>query len=101
MAAYRIIQESLTNAIRHAGPADRRGVAGLRRGRAAGGGRGYRPGRPVAAAARETAGPGTGLIGMRGTGRPVGGTLEAGPGPDGGFRVAARSPGRGPRRPAS
>ena len=45
VAAYRIIQESLTNAIRHAGPAAATVWPGLRRGRAAGGGRGHRPGR--------------------------------------------------------
>jgi signal transduction histidine kinase len=38
------------------------------------------------------AGTGHGLIGMRERVAAFGGDLEAGPGPDGGFRVAARLP---------
>ena len=88
LAAYRIIQESLTNAIRHAGPAS--ATVGLGYDEA-----GLRvevadTGRGLMAAARPV--PGHGLIGMRERAASVGGTLEAGPGPDGGFRVAARFP---------
>lgn len=44
------------------------------------------------AAPLETAGTGHGLVGMRERVRLVGGSLEVGPLPDGGFRVAARLP---------
>ncbi|MGH3397303.1 MAG: sensor histidine kinase, partial [Streptosporangiaceae bacterium] len=88
VAAYRIIRESLTNAIRHAGPAAATvwlayDEAGLRVEVAD-------TGRGVAAAAGTP--PGHGLIGMRERAAAAGGTLETGPGPDGGFRVAARFP---------
>jgi signal transduction histidine kinase len=89
LAAYRIVQESLTNVIRHAGPA----TAAVRLG--------YRDrelavevtdtGRGPQVAAQD-AGPGHGLAGMRERAASVGGTVEAGPGPRGGFRVAARLP---------
>ena len=89
MAAYRIIQESLTNAIRHAGPAratvwldyDQEGL----RVEVADTGRG------VTAASTGT-GSGHGLIGMRERAAAVGGTLQTGAGPDGGFLVTARLP---------
>jgi signal transduction histidine kinase len=92
LAAYRIVQESLTNVLRHAGPAtatvrvayqpdavdleivdDGRGVDGS--------GQGSVPGRG-----------GHGIIGMRERAAALGGTLEAGPRPGGGFRVAAHLP---------
>jgi signal transduction histidine kinase len=88
LAAYRIIQESLTNAIRHAGPATatvslgyqtnelRIDVTDTGRGQAVTAGNG----------------DGHGLAGMRERAAAVGGTVEAGPGPAGGFRVAARLP---------
>ncbi|HZD69864.1 MAG TPA: sensor histidine kinase [Actinomycetes bacterium] len=88
LAAYRIVQESLTNALRHAGPAT--------------------------ATVRVTYGPDTvdleitddghgrgpradghgghGLAGMRERAAAVGGTLEAGARQGGGFRVHARLP---------
>jgi signal transduction histidine kinase len=91
LSAYRIVQEALTNVVKHAGPARAQVVVGyhdrdvtveiLDDGRGAatstGGGR---------------AGTGHGLIGMRERVAAFGGDLEAGPGPDGGFRVAARLP---------
>jgi signal transduction histidine kinase len=88
LAAYRIIQESLTNTIRHAGPATASVCLGYQddellievtdTGR----------GQPAIAGN----GGGHGLEGMRERAATVGGTVEAGPGPAGGFRVAARLP---------
>lgn len=88
-AAYRIVQESLTNAVRHAGPAPRVRVRVETQGGAlhvtvtdnggAPGGKG------------ASAEPGHGIVGMRERARSVGGTLEAGPYDDG-FRVAAVLP---------
>ena len=93
MAAYRIIQESLTNAIRHAGPGHHHvcldyDAAGLRV-EVADTGRGRPPGR---GAGRTR---GHGLIGMRERAAALGGTLEAGPGP-----AAASPSGPGSRRTA-
>jgi signal transduction histidine kinase len=87
LAAYRIVQEALTNVLRHAGPAtatvrltygedhfavqvedDGHGAAGWP---------------PVG---------GTGLLGMRERVAALGGRLEAGPRPAGGFRVLATLP---------
>jgi signal transduction histidine kinase len=95
LAAYRIIQESLTNTIRHAGPA----TAAVALGYASDElhidvtdtGRGQPDtGRDQAVIAGN--GDGHGLAGMRERAAAVGGTVEAGPGPAGGFRVAARLP---------
>jgi len=89
LAAYRIIQESLTNAIRHAGPAT--AAVSLSYGddelrvEVTDTGRG--PGDPGA-----SHNGGHGLAGMRERAATVGGTLDTGPGPAGGFRVAARLP---------
>ncbi len=85
LAAYRITQEALTNAVRHAG-AQRADVhVGLEPGVLAvevvDDGRGGEP----------TPG-GHGLVGMYERAAVYGGTVEAGPGPDGGFRVLARLP---------
>ncbi len=89
LAAYRIVQESLTNAIRHAGPAtaavsltyhhDELRIDVTDTGR----------GQPPAAAGKSA---GHGLAGMRERAAAVGGTVETGPGPVGGYRVAARLP---------
>ncbi len=90
LAAYRILQEALTNAARHAGPAQLRvtltwsgetlaiDVSDDGRGPVAG--RGSSPG------------GGFGLIGLRERATSVGGGFDAGPGPDGGFRVRATLP---------
>jgi signal transduction histidine kinase len=89
LAAYRIVQESLTNAIRHAGPATAAVSLGYAhdelRIEVTDTGRG--PGAPGV-----SANGGHGLAGMRERAATVGGTLETGPGPAGGFRVAARLP---------
>ncbi|WP_019630072.1 sensor histidine kinase [Actinomadura atramentaria] len=86
VSAYRIVQEAVTNVVRHAGVASCRvtvsyGPAALSveveddgRGAARGGPGGY------------------GLTGMRERAGLLGGTLAAGPRPGGGFRVAARLP---------
>jgi signal transduction histidine kinase len=93
LAAYRIVQESLTNTIRHAGPATAAVSLGYHhdelRVEVTDTGRGQ-----ATAAGQATAG-GHGLAGMRERAASVGGTIETGPGPAGGFRVAARLPLRG------
>lgn len=93
LSAYRIVQEALANVVRHApgartrvsvssdgahltvlvvnGPPEQTGS----------------PREPL-----ETTGTGHGLVGMRERVRLTGGTLDTGPLPDGGFRVAARLP---------
>jgi YD repeat-containing protein len=95
LAAYRIVQESLTNAIRHAGPATATvslsyDDAGLRievadTGRGSG-----------ASHAAGSEGSGHGLIGMRERAASVGGVVQAGPAAEGGYRVTARLPLDGP-----
>jgi signal transduction histidine kinase len=86
LAAYRIVQESLTNAIRHAGPATAAVTLAYTEGEflveVTDTGLGQ---------AAETS-EGLGLAGMRERASSVGGSLAAGPGPDGGYRVAARMP---------
>jgi signal transduction histidine kinase len=89
LAAYRIVQESLTNAARHAGPA---AVVTVR----------LTYGRndlgievtndEPAQAARCHARAGTGIPGMRERALALGGHLAAGPRPGGGFQVRARLP---------
>jgi signal transduction histidine kinase len=89
-AAYRIVQESLTNALRHAGPAtasvrldradDELVVEVVDTGRGGGG------------AVGGGTGDGLGITGMRARAEALGGALDAGPGPDGGFVVRARLP---------
>ncbi|MFD7258665.1 sensor histidine kinase [Streptomyces sp. NPDC059874] len=90
LSAYRIVQEALANVVRHAPGAKTRVsvsvdedevlvlvVNGPARG---------------AVVALESSGTGHGLVGMRERVRLTGGTLDTGPLPDGGFRVAARLP---------
>lgn len=87
-AAYRIVQESLTNVLRHAGVAS--ATVLIDRGENAlvvevrDHGRG--------AAAGSGASSGTGIAGMRQRATAVGGTLEAGPAPGRGFLVRAVLP---------
>jgi signal transduction histidine kinase len=103
MSAFRIIQESLTNVVRHAGGGARCAVTvaydeeTLTIEVADDGGT-ARP-RPPAGAPPEVTpsypyftGPGHGLIGMRERVQLCGGTLNAGPLATGGFRVWARLP---------
>jgi signal transduction histidine kinase len=110
MVVYRILQEALANASRHA-PGSRIEAAlrygdpvqvTIRSGPAAGasavGGRsGQDENGPGRAAVRgpgtdEATHQGTGIIGMADRARSVGGTLDAHPLPDGGFLVRARLP---------
>jgi signal transduction histidine kinase len=87
LAAYRIVQEALTNVVRHAGPATAQVTVGYAPDRVAvevvDDGRGGDPGRDHG---------GHGIAGMRERAALYGGSLEAGPRPGGGFRVAASLP---------
>ncbi|MEU5612265.1 sensor histidine kinase [Streptomyces sparsogenes] len=91
LAAFRIVQEALTNVVRHSGSRTARVL--LR----------YAPGAlelrvdddgPATADGlpRGMTGGGNGLVGMRERAAALGGTVAAGPRPDGGFRVHARLP---------
>jgi signal transduction histidine kinase len=84
---YRIVQEALTNVLKHAGPGAR---AEVRLGADAG---------EVVIEVRDDGhgtgtlpGSGHGLVGMRERALLLGGSLDAGRHPDGGFRVLARLP---------
>jgi signal transduction histidine kinase len=86
--AFRIIQEALTNVMRHAGRASSRVQVTyvgreltLRIDNEAAGER-----------SRDGAGQGQGIMGMQERATALGGVVEAGPRPDGGFRVVARLP---------
>jgi signal transduction histidine kinase len=108
LAAYRIVQEALANAARHApgGPVlvSLRGTSeelsveignGPARPTTAPGDGPGTPGKATGDPSRiasAAGGPGHGLIGMRERSTLLGGTLEAGPEPSGGYRVAARLP---------
>ena len=87
-AAYRIVQEALTNVTRHAGPATAMvRVCYAEQDLAVqvdDDGTGPPPGPP--------AGNGRGIIGMRERAAALGGELQAGARPGGGFRVQARLP---------
>ncbi len=90
LSAYRIVQEALTNVLRHGG-AKAEVTIGYPRGAVeieiCDDGR-----RPAPSAVPDTRGSGHGLIGMRERVAVYGGTLTAGPRPGGGFRVAATLP---------
>lgn len=90
-AAYRIVQEALTNVSRHAGSAC--ATVQLR----------YGPGELTVQVDNDgdvpsapSAGQGLGLIGMRERVAALGGRLHAGPQEDGGFRVRAELPVQAP-----
>ncbi|WP_214413205.1 sensor histidine kinase [Sphaerisporangium fuscum] len=84
-AVYRLVRESLTNVLRHAGPATARV-------------RVEREGDGLVVEVSDTGRGGTsapegrGLGGMRALATEAGGTFRAGPGDGGGFRVTARLP---------
>lgn len=86
-AAYRILQESITNVVRHAGPARVTVSIACRDGRLAIRVTDDGPGPPAAGD-----GTGSGITGMRERCLLLGGELSAGPGPEGGFQVRARLP---------
>ncbi len=90
LAGYRIVQESLTNALKHAGPARakvtvryRRGILELEV---------LDEGRAIANGSQAREAGAHGLIGMRERVELYGGSLHAGPRPQGGFVVCARLP---------
>ncbi|MEV3991021.1 sensor histidine kinase [Streptomyces sp. NPDC049837] len=90
LSAYRIVQEALANVVRHAPGAPTRVSVTSADGRLTVlvvNGPSESAGSPL-----ETSGTGHGLVGMRERVRLTGGTLDTGPLPDGGFRVAARLP---------
>lgn len=97
LTAYRIIQESLTNALRHAGAGTRVEVTVD-----------YQPGtlhlrirdHGGASSGHDSPDPGHGLIGMRERAALLGGQFEAVPAPGGGFLVLATLP-VGKSRPAN
>jgi signal transduction histidine kinase len=90
---YRIVQEALTNVLKHAGavPADVRihRTAGALEVEVCDDGP---AGGPPASAGATGLGGGRGLVGVRERVALLGGSVEAGPRPDGGFRVWARLP---------
>lgn len=86
LSAYRIVQEALTNALKHAGPATARVVIRYRK-------------NDVELEIADTGlglgasdGDGHGLVGMRERVTLYGGKIETGPRDDGGFAVRARLP---------
>jgi signal transduction histidine kinase len=106
LAAYRVVQESLTNVVRHAGASraevtvthhDGRvevEVTDNGRGAAVGNGAESASGRRVTDSDRQSRSgrSGQGIPGMRERAAILGGSLEAGPRPEGGFRVRASLP---------
>jgi signal transduction histidine kinase len=90
LSAYRIVQEALSNVVRHAPGAPTSvsvGADGTDLTVLVVNGPPPEPVTPL-----ENDGTGHGLVGMRERVRLTGGTLDVGPLPDGGFRVAARLP---------
>jgi signal transduction histidine kinase len=91
LSAFRIIQEAVTNVVRHAGTDECRVVIDQRDGQLSievtDSGRGG-----------DVTGAGYGITGMRERAALLGGDFTAGPRPGGGFRVAARLPVPAPAR---
>jgi signal transduction histidine kinase len=88
LSAYRIVQEALTNAVRHAGRVPVRARVSWGQDSLT---LEVVNGRPPAPVPRSD-GSGHGLIGMRERCELFGGTVSAGKTPEGGFRVHARLP---------
>jgi signal transduction histidine kinase len=93
LCAFRIVQEALTNVLRHAGPARARVEIEYRPGtvtvKVTDDGRGASA---APAPASASAGGGHGLLGMRERVSVFGGELTTGPQVGGGFRVTATLP---------
>ncbi|MFD3487267.1 sensor histidine kinase [Streptomyces sp. NPDC058665] len=87
LAAFRIVQEALTNVVRHSGSRTAHVRIGYGAGRLT-----LRIDDAGPATGDEAGGGGNGLVGMRERAAALGGTIEAGPRPDGGFRVRASLP---------
>ncbi|MEU5116622.1 sensor histidine kinase [Streptomyces longwoodensis] len=87
LAAFRIVQEALTNVVRHSGSRHARVCL-----EDAGQSLRLRIDDDGPATGAEAGGSGNGLAGMRERAAALGGTIEAGPRPDGGFRVLAVLP---------
>ncbi|WP_329430691.1 sensor histidine kinase [Streptosporangium sp. NBC_01495] len=89
LSVYRIVQEALTNVVKHAAPARCKVLVetggGAVRIEVVDDGRGRRPAEPRGAEAH-------GLVGMRERVTMYGGTFSAGPRPEGGFQVSAHLP---------
>lgn len=92
LAAFRIVQEALTNVVRHSGSRHAR-VDLDHDGRALR----LRIDDDGPATGTDAGGGGNGLVGMRERAAALGGTIEAGPRADGGFRVLAVLPVRASR----
>jgi len=105
IAAYRIVQEALTNTLRHAGPTTVTGTIEQRNGQLrvqvddpdpatppAGPLTAHQPDRPGGLDRSDQEGSGQGITGMRERAAALGGTLHAAPRPAGGFRVLAWLP---------
>ncbi|MFE9423554.1 sensor histidine kinase [Kitasatospora sp. NPDC006697] len=88
LTVYRLVQESLTNTLKHAAPGARAVVA-VDCSPAAVRVEVRDDGRPLRRAAADPLGAGHGLAGMRDRAAAYGGELTAGPLPGGGWRVAA------------
>ncbi|MDO0931009.1 sensor histidine kinase [Streptomyces sp. DG2A-72] len=87
LAAFRIVQEALTNVVRHSGSRHARVHLDHE-----GGALRLRIDDDGPATGADAGGSGNGLAGMRERAAALGGTIEAGPRDDGGFRVLAVLP---------
>jgi signal transduction histidine kinase len=94
VSAYRIVQEALTNVLKHAGPARAEVTVGCADGAVTIEVTDDGPGNPAPPAVKGAGevGEGQGLAGMRERVALFGGDLRAGPRPGGGFTVCARLP---------
>jgi len=87
LAAFRIVQEALTNVVRHSGSRNARVRTEVRDGALR-----LCIDDDGPATGADAGGSGNGLAGMRERAAALGGTIEAGPRPGGGFRVLAVLP---------
>ena len=94
VSAYRIVQEALTNVLKHAGPARAEVTVGCAPSAVTIEVTDDGPGNPASPAVKGAGevGEGQGLAGMRERVAVFGGDLRAGPRPGGGFTVCARLP---------